>query len=201
MAYCGSGNNKAIRRLLHVAVSTVVNRIAVLSICGALSGKSVQMSSCQPWFVLTVLGGGVPWFEYLYVQQAPAACLLFIFHFCRETIAFVLCRSTVGTNETLLWSTVVLLLFAVCLQNMASPTLKYINIKHNSSLNIMQWFSVFFTSWLTVNVLKLSSHTHFFFFTIDEAHDAADVESSHSYWPFLKLLVAFKGNTGWKLLT
>lgn len=24
MAYCGSGNNKAIRRLLHVAVSTVI---------------------------------------------------------------------------------------------------------------------------------------------------------------------------------
>jgi len=34
MAYCGSGNNKAIRRLLHVAVST--SRLALLFRSGCL---------------------------------------------------------------------------------------------------------------------------------------------------------------------
>ncbi|KAJ6655508.1 hypothetical protein lerEdw1_005086, partial [Lerista edwardsae] len=44
MAYCGSGNNKAIRRLLHVAVSTVDNGIVAQFTCGSLLGKSVQVS-------------------------------------------------------------------------------------------------------------------------------------------------------------
>lgn len=39
MAYCGSGNNKAIRRLLHVAVSTLI------FFRGKVEGQVLQVDS------------------------------------------------------------------------------------------------------------------------------------------------------------
>ncbi|XP_015684985.1 26S proteasome non-ATPase regulatory subunit 1-like [Protobothrops mucrosquamatus] len=52
MAYCGSGNNKAIRRLLHVAVSDVnddVRRAAVESLGFILFRCALRVTTSQPY--------------------------------------------------------------------------------------------------------------------------------------------------------
>ena len=52
MAYCGSGNNKAIRRLLHVAVST--SRLALLFIAGSFK----PMITAVMMMMMMVYGNG-----------------------------------------------------------------------------------------------------------------------------------------------